>query len=85
MKKICSYILAIIVAINSSGCATTQPLITESTPVPYENAAEMQVNDEGNNQSDEIVDSVLGLFLIGAVVVLGVGIMTCCDISLSSN
>ncbi len=85
MKRICSYILAILIAMNSYGCAT-QPMTTESTTTaPYKDAAEMQVNDEGDIQSDEIVDTVLSLLLIGAIVVLGVGLLTCCDINFSSN
>lgn len=85
MKKICSYILAIIVAINSSGCATTQPLNTKSTPVPYDNTTSMQVADDNEMQSDDATKTVVSLLLIGAIVVLGVGMMTCCDISFSSN
>ena len=81
MKRICSYILAIIVAINSSGCATTQPLNTESTPVPYENTTTMPVTDHSDMQSDETINAIFSLLLIGATVVLGVGMMTCCSFS----
>ena len=85
MKKICTYILAILIAMNSYGCAT-QPLATESTmPTPFENTTTTQVNDEGEVQSDEAVDTVLSLLLIGALVVLGVGFLTCCDISFAPN
>jgi len=85
MKEICTYILAILIAMNSYGCAT-QPLVTESTtPTPFENTMTTQVNDEGDVQSDGAVDTVLSLLLIGALVVLGVGLLTCCDISFASN
>jgi len=86
MKEICTYILAFLIAMNSYGCAT-QPLVTESAmPTPFENTMTTQVNDEGEVKSDEtVVDTVISLLLIGALVVLGVGFLTCCDISFASN
>jgi hypothetical protein len=81
MKRISSYILAIIVAINSSGCATTELLSTESTPVPYEYTATMPVADDSDMQTDDAIKTIVSLLFIGAIVVLGVGMMTCCNFS----
>ncbi len=85
MKRICSYILAILIAMNSYGCAT-QPMTTESTTtIPYKNTTTTQVADDNEMQTDDAIKTIVSLLLIGAIVVLGVGLLTCCDINFSSN
>lgn len=77
MKNIGIYLLAMIFAINSIGCATTQTAVTESPAQPTEQDGnisnkesamepghEVNVNPGENTTGDDIAKGILGAFLI---------------------